>query len=266
MGSQSHAKPCSQSPPLRGTAQRAAACGLGPLPSVLWGRGQGRFRRRNGAAGSDRWNTLSAHVGGTALMGSRPTKTSQLDRWRKSAEFRQIARKSAKANIAQFKAAPRCGAARKRDGEPCVNPAMKNGRCNIHGGKTPSGPQWHVVQLPDCSTPAGAAKFNRKLRQQQRCAAKRAERLAAMTPDQRAKHDAWHRSHRPGAGAARSTERARVGQNAHARLLVDLEPSQRSTDPELIRIEAALTVARAKLAVLEARVAKPGSDDEGIFA
>lgn len=199
-------------------------------------------------------------------MASRPPKTSQLDPWRRSARFREVARKSAKANIARFKAAPRCGAARKRDGQPCANPAMKNGRCGIHGGKTPSGRQWHVVQYPDCSTPAGAAKFNRKLRQQQRYAAKRAERLAVMTPDQRARHDAWHRSHRPGAGAARGAQRARAGQNAQARLLVDLEPSQRPTDPELIRIEAALAATRAKLAVLEARVANPSNDDEGIFA
>jgi hypothetical protein len=200
-------------------------------------------------------------------MASRPTKTSQLDRWRKSTEFRQIARKSANANLATFNAAPRCGAARKRDGQPCVNPAMKNGRCGIHGGKTPSGRQWHVVQFPDCSTPAGEAKFNRKLRQRQKYATERAERLAAMSPDQRAKHEAWHRSHRPGgAGAARSTQRGRMGQNAQAHLLAALEPSLRSTDPEAVRIEAALDAARAKLAILEARVAKPGNDDEGIFA
>lgn len=31
-----------------------------------------------------------------------------------------------------------CGAKR-RNGEPCKAPAMKNGRCRIHGGKTPSG-------------------------------------------------------------------------------------------------------------------------------
>lgn len=199
-------------------------------------------------------------------MASRPTKTSKLDRWRKSGEFRQVARMSAKANIARFKAAPRCGAARKRDGQPCGNPAMKNGRCGVHGGKTPSGRQWHVVQYPDCSTPAGAAKFNRKLRQQQRYAAKRAERLAAMTPDQRAKHDAWHRTHLPGAGAARNAERERVRQNTEARALLTVGPSQRPTDPESIRIGTTLAAAKARLAVLDARNAKPGNDDEGIFA
>src|SRR5258708_15305865 len=145
---------------------------------------------------------------------ARRSHTAHLDRWRKSAEFRGIARKSAKANLAKFNAAPRCGAARKRDGKPCCNPAMKNGRCGLHGGKTPSGRQWHVVQFPDCSTPAGEAKFNRKLRDQKKYAAKRALRLAGMTPQQPAKHDAWHRSHAPGAPAPRNADRERRRQNA----------------------------------------------------
>jgi len=31
---------------------------------------------------------------------------------------------------------PRCGA-KTRKGTPCQSPAMKNGRCRMHGGKTP---------------------------------------------------------------------------------------------------------------------------------
>lgn len=34
----------------------------------------------------------------------------------------------------------RCGARRKRDGKPCRCPAMKNGRCARHGGKS-TGPR-----------------------------------------------------------------------------------------------------------------------------
>jgi hypothetical protein len=37
-------------------------------------------------------------------------------------------------------AAPRCGARRKRDGQPCQGPAMANGRCRVHGGKS-TGPR-----------------------------------------------------------------------------------------------------------------------------
>ena len=35
----------------------------------------------------------------------------------------------------------RCGAKGKRSGLPCKNPAMKNGRCRIHGGKSPGAPK-----------------------------------------------------------------------------------------------------------------------------
>ena len=37
-------------------------------------------------------------------------------------------------------AAPRCGAKKRRTGTPCGSPAMANGRCRIHGGKS-TGPK-----------------------------------------------------------------------------------------------------------------------------
>jgi hypothetical protein len=191
------------------------------------------------------------------------SRTEGLERWSKSNEFRQIARRSAKANLATFHKAPRCGAVRKRDGAPCCNPAMKNGRCGIHGGKTPSGRQWHVVQYPDCSTPAGEAKFNRKLRDRARILRKRAARLAAMTPEQRARHDAWHRSHAPGGGGPRSAERVQRRQSAEIRLLLAREASPSTIDPELVRLEAKIAALKTERAQLQgsgqvATVAKGG--------
>ncbi len=38
-----------------------------------------------------------------------------------------------------FSNAPRCGA-KTRQGTPCKGPAMKNGRCRMHGGTSPGGP------------------------------------------------------------------------------------------------------------------------------
>jgi len=38
-----------------------------------------------------------------------------------------------------FSKAPRCGA-KTRKGSPCLSPAMKNGRCRLHGGKS-TGPR-----------------------------------------------------------------------------------------------------------------------------
>ena len=36
---------------------------------------------------------------------------------------------------------PRCGAHSRRTGKPCRNPAMKNGRCRMHGGKSTGAPK-----------------------------------------------------------------------------------------------------------------------------
>ena len=41
----------------------------------------------------------------------------------------------ARQRLALANAAPRCGAKR-RDGGSCLSPAMRNGRCRIHGGKS----------------------------------------------------------------------------------------------------------------------------------
>ena len=38
--------------------------------------------------------------------------------------------------------APRCGAkSRRNGGAPCKSPAMPNGRCRMHGGKSPGAPK-----------------------------------------------------------------------------------------------------------------------------
>ena len=42
--------------------------------------------------------------------------------------------------LAALKAAKRCGAKR-RCGLPCQAPAMPNGRCRIHGGRSPGAPR-----------------------------------------------------------------------------------------------------------------------------
>jgi len=36
--------------------------------------------------------------------------------------------------------APRCGAKARTTGKPCLCPAMPNGRCRLHGGKSPGAP------------------------------------------------------------------------------------------------------------------------------
>ena len=36
---------------------------------------------------------------------------------------------------------PRCGARTRGGGGPCQSPAMPNGRCRMHGGKSPGAPK-----------------------------------------------------------------------------------------------------------------------------
>jgi hypothetical protein len=38
---------------------------------------------------------------------------------------------------------PRCGAHARQTGAPCLGWAMKNGRCRMHGGKSPGRPLIH---------------------------------------------------------------------------------------------------------------------------
>lgn len=39
--------------------------------------------------------------------------------------------------------APRCGAHARTTGQPCKSPAMMNGRCRMHGGKSTGRPALH---------------------------------------------------------------------------------------------------------------------------
>lgn len=43
--------------------------------------------------------------------------------------------------LAALKLAPKCGAHCRTTGEPCKNAQMANGRCRMHGGKSPGAPR-----------------------------------------------------------------------------------------------------------------------------
>lgn len=42
---------------------------------------------------------------------------------------------------------PRCGAYSRRTGKPCRQPAMANGRCRMHGGKSTGAPKGNANAL-----------------------------------------------------------------------------------------------------------------------
>lgn len=99
----------------------------------------------------------------------------------------------------------KCGATNKKDGEPCKNLAMENGRCKWHGGKSPKGKDWHKTQFPDGKSRNAVARAERKLADKRRIEKARNKRLASMTPEQRQEYEKWKNAHTPGS----STERER---------------------------------------------------------
>jgi hypothetical protein len=60
--------------------------------------------------------------------------------------------------------APRCRA-RTRRGSPCQSPAMKNGRCRMHGGTSPGAPKGNKHALKDGRYTADAIAKRRGIRE-----------------------------------------------------------------------------------------------------
>lgn len=141
---------------------------------------------------------------------------------------------------------PKCGAARKRDYEPCQNLAMANGRCHKHGGKTPKGDAWHRPVWPHRDAPSANAKLNRKLNDLQRAAAKRQKRLKRMSPEERAEHDQWQRDHKPGSATERERRRDERRQRRDVREMLRTEPPPPS--PEVQVLQGAIDELKAELA------------------
>lgn len=159
---------------------------------------------------------------------------------------------------------PKCGATKRSDGQPCQNPGLANGRCRLHGGATPSGPNWHVVQYPKADGPASTAKFEKKLIERDRLARKLAKRLTRMSPEQRARYDAWQRTHQPGPAAQRAVATRRAADADATRTLL---AGERSLSPdvegELRRLRRVIAYVEGQLAQAEAPAIEAPED---IFA
>jgi hypothetical protein len=127
-------------------------------------------------------------------------------------DFRMMARQAIRAYNATRHTLPKCEAVRRTDGGLCQQVAMDNGRCYLHGGRTPKGKDWHRPQ-PGADT----AKTQRKLKDMERAARKRAKRLAAMTEEERQRYEEWKRTHKPGPAGPRAAERTRRAHNKATR-------------------------------------------------
>lgn len=120
-------------------------------------------------------------------------RSARQERWLSSAAFRAATMRGLRNAWAVNAAKPRCGAKARSTGEPCHAYALANGRCRCHGGLVPKGPgKWHKVQA---NGSPGLGKWARKADALAKREKHRKDRVAAMTPEQRARYDEWHRQH-----------------------------------------------------------------------
>lgn len=136
---------------------------------------------------------------------------------------------------------------------------MANGRCWAHGGRVPSGENWHKPVWPNRDAPDAEAKLNRKLNDLQRAAAKRAKRVAAMSPDERAAYEAWKRTHKPGPAAARARARRERQEAKQVREILSARPAP-AVNSEIVELDKLIAERKAELAR-----ATPNTDDPGAF-
>ena len=154
--------------------------------------------------------------------------------WFTSERWRRLASDHCRALHAKRASLPKCGARTKSTGEPCRQPAMANGRCSYHGGKTPKGDDWHRPQWPDKNRPRSMAKAMAKVRDRERAARRRAAKLAVMLPEERERDAAWHRACKPGSAAERARERMLRAQAADARARLDAPRQPPSAEVEAL--------------------------------
>lgn len=166
--------------------------------------------------------------------------------WTRSAEWRSIASAHCKAMNAARWRGPRCGATKRSDGEPCGNAPMANGRCRLHGGKTPTGDQWHRPKWPNGKSANAEEKLKRKLADLERAEKKRRKRLAGMSAEERAAYEHWKKTHKPGPPAAREAARQRRQQDLALRASL-AAPALQPVNPEIERLDRELALLRAEV-------------------
>ncbi|UCI08677.1 hypothetical protein [Mesorhizobium sp. B1-1-8] len=98
-----------------------------------------------------------------------------------------------------------------------------------------------------------------KIAKRVREAEKHAKRIAAMTPEQRDRYEAWQRAHKPGSAAARRRAKAERQQAAAVRKMLS-EPRPRPTpSEEVAELEKLIADRKAELARALAKTNDPGA-------
>lgn len=157
---------------------------------------------------------------------------------------------------------PKCGATNKKDGEPCKNLAMENGRCKFHGGRIPKGKGWHKHQLPDGNSRHAVARAERKLADKRRIEKSRNKRISSMTPEERQEYEKWKSAHIPGPKAERERRRLERVNNEDLRQRI----ANAETQPASQEV-AALAAERKRLECMlrELEAVRNANQNIGVF-
>lgn len=132
---------------------------------------------------------------------------------------------------------PKCNGTSRSTGEPCRNLAVPGKhKCRWHGGAVPSGDDWHKMQYPAATSKDWQRKLNEKLKRAERNRRRRERRLAKMTPEERAAHENWQRSHKAGSKAER--QRRRADRKAAQEFKALAQQPERPTSLELAALQA----------------------------
>jgi uncharacterized coiled-coil protein SlyX len=127
---------------------------------------------------------------------------------------------------------------------------MSNGRCRFHGGKTPTGDNWHVIQPEVSGHKTSMARFDRKLAKVEAAKKARRQKLRLATEDERAAYDRWLWSHPPGSEKLRAARRLEQRLAAQEKLLPKV--AKMMVDEETQALTDRIAELRARRAELEA--------------
>lgn len=160
----------------------------------------------------------------------------------------------------------KCNGTSRSTGEPCRSIAVPGKqKCRWHGGLVPSGEAWHKLQYPAGTAKDWQRKLNEKLKRAERDRRRRERRLAKMTLEQRAKHEEWQRSHKPGSKAER--QRRRAARKLAEEFTASAEPPARPVSPELAALQAQAAFLEAERDRYRAMAeAEQQQNDEGVFS
>lgn len=178
--------------------------------------------------------------------------------WLRSPAFHAARLAGLKKGRLKMRLGQKCGAVAKSTGQPCSKLALANGRCRYHGGLSPKGNDWHRVQYQNAA--GSEVKLAKKLREVDRRRKKQAAQVAAMSPDERARHEEWARTHRPMSPAAR--EQRRQDRDARKRWAGLGERSVPQAGEEAAAIASTIATLKARRSALAATNAPAAGGEE----